>query len=99
MPNLLVKLKMEEKFTDYIENKKKICFVLQSHYKYRLGGAELQAYFIARELYRTGWEVHHVFDKSGILQREFDDGIVCMTGLNKIIPQYIKLFEGLSNRK
>jgi len=76
MPNLLVKLKMEEKFTNYIENKKKICFVLRSHYKYRLGGAELQAHFIARELYRTGWEVHYVFDKSGILQQGFDNGLV-----------------------
>ncbi len=66
---------MEEKFTNYIK-KKKICFVLRSYYKYRLGGAELQAYFIARELYEKCWEVHYVFDKSGILQREFDDGIV-----------------------
>ena len=69
---------MEEKFTNYIK-KKKICFVLRSYYKYRLGGAELQTFLIAKELHKRGWEVHYIFDKNDILLQKEDNRIILHT--------------------
>ena len=59
--------------------RKRICFVLRSYHKYRLGGAEIQTYFIARELYKRGWEVHYICDKKGKFYRQSDNGIILHT--------------------
>jgi len=39
----------------------RICFVLSSHFSYMKGGAELQAYYIAKELLARGFEIHYAY--------------------------------------
>ncbi len=41
---------------------KKICFIMENFFNYGIGGAELQAYFIARKLLKES-EVHYIFVK------------------------------------
>ena len=40
------------------ERKTRICFVSGSYPKYRIGGAELQNFYLAKKFVRSGWEVH-----------------------------------------
>jgi glycosyltransferase involved in cell wall biosynthesis len=37
-----------------------ICFFMRFHPNYQLGGAEIQAYLLASELARRGWNVHYL---------------------------------------
>ena len=60
-------------------NMKKICFVLEHFLKYSIGGAELQAYYIAQRLAKDN-DVHYIYVESDkdFLQRKFgkrDDDI------------------------
>jgi glycosyltransferase involved in cell wall biosynthesis len=43
--------------------KKSICFVLPAFFPETKGGSEFQAYVIARELLKHGWEVHYIREK------------------------------------
>ena len=58
---------------------KKICLILENYFNYFKGGAELQAYFIARGLIKEN-EVHYIFVKHhGFNEKKFrriDDGII-----------------------
>lgn len=58
---------------------KKICFILENYFNYSKGGAELQAYFIARKLIKES-EVHYIFVKhlgfNGEKFQRIIDGIV-----------------------
>lgn len=57
----------------------KICFLLGDYFKYLKGGAELQAYFIARKLGEDN-QVHYIFVKKPHYGRKkyqrIDDGII-----------------------
>jgi|GEM_PF-3566919 len=44
-------------------DKKRICFVLPAFFPETKGGSEFQAYIIARELLKHGWEVHYIREK------------------------------------
>ena len=49
-----------------MKNKKKaILFLMEGHPRYITGGAELQAWFLARELVKRGWEVHFTTEIKG----------------------------------
>ena len=57
----------------------KICFLLGNYFKYYKGGAELQAYFIAKKLINTS-TVHYIFNRPPINSKinfipKIDDGI------------------------
>jgi len=58
---------------------KKICFILANYFKYYMGGAELQAYYIAKELAESV-EVHYIFMKHSNFKRikfkKIDHGII-----------------------
>lgn len=58
---------------------KKICFIMENYFNYCKGGAELQAYFIARKLIKES-EVHYIFVKhpgfNGEKFHRIDDGII-----------------------
>lgn len=58
--------------------KPRICFVLPSHPKYLIGGAEVQSYLIARELVKRKWEVHFTTRDSGhnTPEVEKEEGII-----------------------
>jgi len=58
--------------------KPRICFVLPSHPKYLIGGAEVQSYLIARELGKRNWEVHFTTQDFGhnTPEVEKDEGII-----------------------
>jgi glycosyltransferase involved in cell wall biosynthesis len=43
----------------------RIVFILQYHHSRATGGAELQAWLLAGELHRRGWDVHYVFAAGG----------------------------------
>jgi len=43
-------------------NKPTMCFVLKNNPTYLCGGAEIQSYFIAKELVSRGWEIHFVVE-------------------------------------
>ncbi|MFX0139139.1 MAG: glycosyltransferase family 4 protein [Candidatus Hodarchaeota archaeon] len=62
---------------DNMSKKRKICFVSGSYPKYKIGGAELQSYYLAREFVKIGWEVHFTCTDLGNKNREFiiDEGI------------------------
>ena len=57
----------------------KICFVMANYFKYYMGGAELQAYLIAKQLTKSV-EVHYLFMKhpnfNKIKFQKNDDGII-----------------------
>ncbi len=53
---------------------KKICFLLGHYFKYSKGGAELQAYYIAKELSKK-CEIHHIFVRPPGFDREKIRGI------------------------
>ena len=57
---------------------KKICFISASYFKYLKGGAELQSYFIAKELAKQN-EIHYIFVKPDNLGKQtipkIDEGI------------------------
>jgi glycosyltransferase involved in cell wall biosynthesis len=63
--------------------RKTICFVLRYHSSVALGGAELQAYKIATELVRRGWEVHYVSEKKGEPGDSIDDSGVILHWLEE----------------
>ena len=42
--------------------KPRVCFVMRFHPYYNVGGAEVQAWLLAKELARRGWETHYVFE-------------------------------------
>lgn len=44
-------------------DKKRICFVLPAFFPETKGGSEFQAYVIAHELLKVGWEVHYIREK------------------------------------
>jgi len=39
---------------------RKICFLSPHYYKYKIGGAEVQMYYLANELAKKGWDVYYV---------------------------------------
>jgi glycosyltransferase involved in cell wall biosynthesis len=45
--------------------KKVICFVLGDYYEQVRGGAEYQAYLLAKELKRRGYEIHYIYIDNG----------------------------------
>ena len=53
---------------------KRICFVLDSAFFIDKGGAELQAYYIGKELSKRGWDVHYIH-RSKWKKRIVKDGI------------------------
>jgi len=57
-------------------NKKRICFILPGFFPETIGGSEFQAYVIARELFKHGWDVHYIREKGrGSRPTEMVDGI------------------------
>ena len=51
-----------------------ICFVQNHYYKCTIGGAEVQAYLLAREFVNSGWEVSYL--TGDINESEEDHGII-----------------------
>ena len=51
-------------------SKLRICFVMRFHPAYKVGGAEIQAWFLAKELAGRGWESHYVFGHEHPYPRE-----------------------------
>lgn len=74
---------------------KKVCFVLANHFKYFKGGAELQAYFIAKELAKK-IEVHYLFMKHPNFNKiEFqknDQGVILHPMKQHIYKKFGKFF-------
>lgn len=74
---------------------KKICFVLANYFKYYKGGAELQAYFIAKELAES-IEVHYLFMKhpnfNKIEFQETDHGIILHPMRQYVYKKFGKFF-------
>ncbi len=74
---------------------KKICFVLANYFKYYKGGAELQAYFIGRELAESV-ELHYLFMKHPNFNRiEFqgiDHGIILHPMKQYVYKNFGKFF-------
>lgn len=56
----------------------KVLFLLRYSIWSRMGGSELQAEYLSRELVKRGYEVHQAFDASGNI-RFPDDGIIRQT--------------------
>lgn len=60
-----------------MSNQKRFCFILPNYIREFRGGSERQAYLIARELLKRGWEVHYVRENSQNLgKQETTDGII-----------------------
>jgi len=70
---------------------KKICFLMGNYFKYFMGGAELQAYFIAKKL-AEDYKVHYLFVRyPGFKIKDFqriDNGIIKLLSIQglKISP-------------
>lgn len=51
----------------------KICFALPVHPMYKVGGAELQAYYLANEFVRLGWQVSFITQDLGTYTNDYDN--------------------------
>jgi len=73
----------------------KICFVMANYFKYFKGGAELQAYLLAKELSKE-IEVHYLFMKhpnfSKIKFNKVDDGIILYPMNQYVYRKFGKFF-------
>ena len=56
-------------------NREKICFVLPHFHLEYSGGAEIQCYFLAKELLSRGWEVHYIRESKN-QETTIQEGIV-----------------------
>jgi len=74
---------------------KKICFVLGNYFKYYKGGAELQAYFIAKQLAESV-EVNYLFMKHPNFKskrfQKIDDGIILHPMKQYVYKMFGKFF-------
>jgi glycosyltransferase involved in cell wall biosynthesis len=43
-----------------MNNNQSICFVQRHYYKFVIGGAEVQAYLLASQFFKSGWKVHYL---------------------------------------
>jgi glycosyltransferase involved in cell wall biosynthesis len=71
-----------------MSQKGKFCFLLPNYIAEAKGGSEIQAYFLAQELRKRGWEVHYIRESSRKRSKEeIIDGII----LHSLPPRHTKL--------
>lgn len=58
-----------------MSKKRKICFILPHFHLEYSGGAEIQCYYLAKELLKRDWEVHYIRETSSNLETKQMEGI------------------------
>ena len=70
-----------------MKNRPTICFILPHFFKEHMGGAELQAYYLAMEFLKKGWQVHYIREYLyKTYQRDYTYNGIFIHGIDKKRP-------------